>query len=63
MNFQSKKGKTEAVIDDEVVTGFRLLRKFTQKARDFFFLSFLVKYSFSMKEGILNLATRLPYTL
>lgn len=62
MNFQSKKGKTEAVIDDEVVAGFRLLRKFTQKVRDFF-LSFLVKYSFSMEEGILNLATRLPYTL
>lgn len=62
MNFQSKKGKTEAVIDDEVVTGFRLLRKFTQIVRDFF-LSFLVKYSFSMEEGILNLATRLPYTL
>ena len=37
MNFQSKKGKAEAVIDDEVVTGFRLLRKFTQKVRDFFF--------------------------
>ena len=62
MNFQSKKGKTEAVIDDEVVAGFRLLRKFTQKVRDFF-LSFLVKYSFSMEEGILNLAARLPYTL
>lgn len=62
MNFQSKKGKTEAVIDDEVVTGFRLLRKFTQKVRDFF-LSFLVKYSFSMEEGILNLAARLTYTL
>lgn len=40
MNFQSKKGKTEAVIDDEVVTGFRLLRKFTQKVRDFFFYPF-----------------------
>ena len=40
MNFQSKKGKTEAVIDDEVVTGFRLLRKFTQKVRDFFFIPF-----------------------
>ena len=63
MNFQSKRGKTEAVIDDEVVTGFRLLRKFTQKVRDFFFLSLLVKYSFSMEEGILNLAARLPYTL
>lgn len=62
MNFQSKRGKTEAVIDDEVVTGFRLLRKFKQKVRDFF-LSFLVKYSFSMEEGILNLAARLPYTL
>ena len=62
MNFQSKKVKAEAVIDDEVVTGFRLLRKFTQKVRDFF-LSFLVKYSFSMEEGILNLAARLPYTL
>ena len=40
MNFQSKKGKTEAVIDDEVVTGFRLLREFTQKVRDFFFILF-----------------------
>lgn len=40
MNFQSKKGKTEAVIDDEVVAGFRLLRKFTQKVRDFFFILF-----------------------
>lgn len=62
MNFQSKKGKTEAVIDDEVVAGFSLLRKFTQKVRDFF-LSFLVQYSFSMEEGILNLAARLTYTL
>ena len=39
MNIQSKKGKIEAVIDDEVVTGFCLLRKFAQKVRDFF-LSF-----------------------
>lgn len=49
---------------DEEVTGFRLLRKFVEKARDLLsVLSCLVKSSFSMEEGILNLAARLLYTL
>ena len=40
MNFQSKKGKTEAVIDDEVVTGFSFTPEVYTESEGLFFYPF-----------------------